>query len=230
MGTSLSRGAQLKEAFRRHSVEGANDDVVTHVEIPEPYDDETAEVGCGEGDSPAASFAFSDLRKRSGANDDCVTVVGYPGELVNSTIAADDDTQSKASLGKHASRDARFAEEDCIGTMVGVPDEENEIATFVEVRREYVLVRQDDGREYLLKPDCLIGRGSGANCRILGNRKISREQARVSCGDDRCAIRDLHSANGTFVNGRELGDHEECELHDGDVLTMGEEKFTFTIR
>lgn len=230
MGASLSRGAQLKEAFRRHSVEGANDDVVTHVEISEPCDEEVADTGCNEENSPVTSFAFSDLRKRSGVNDECVTVVGYPGERVDDAIAADDATQSKANLGKHASHDARFAEEDCIGTMVGIPDEENEIATFVEVRREYALVRQDDGREYLLKPDCLIGRGSGANCRILGNRKISREQARVSCGDDRCTIRDLYSANGTFVNGRELGDHEECELHDGDVLTMGEEKFTFMIR
>ena len=70
-----------------------------------------------------------------------------------------------------------------------------------------------------------IGRG-GAGMRVhvpvVADDAVSRHQAvltRTPSGN--LTVRDLGSANGTFLNGKPLSPGVETAIHDGDVLAMG---------
>jgi serine phosphatase RsbU (regulator of sigma subunit)/pSer/pThr/pTyr-binding forkhead associated (FHA) protein len=65
-------------------------------------------------------------------------------------------------------------------------------------------------------PDCDIVLESGA---------VSRQHARVTCVDGNYYVEDLHSRNGTFVNGRMVVDRQL--LADGDQLGICELVFSF---
>lgn len=62
-----------------------------------------------------------------------------------------------------------------------------------------------------------LGRGLAVDVR-LGDYRVSRRHAIVACRGSRVWLLDDRSANGTFVNGRQV---EEAELHDGDVVLLG---------
>lgn len=64
----------------------------------------------------------------------------------------------------------------------------------------------------------LIGRSSECDV-VLSHPLISRRHALLSTRGDRCAIRDLDSANGVTVNGRRVS---TAVLQPGDELTFGE--------
>jgi pSer/pThr/pTyr-binding forkhead associated (FHA) protein len=62
--------------------------------------------------------------------------------------------------------------------------------------------------------------GRGAECHVRPNSEwVSRQHCllRVTAGE--VHLRDLGSRNGTLVNGTRL--HEECQLHDGDLVQIG---------
>jgi len=67
----------------------------------------------------------------------------------------------------------------------------------------------------------LIGR-DGADI-VLGDDKVSRRHAELGLyGPDAWVIRDLASTNGTFVNGKRVGD--KAKLFNGDQLQLGDTK------
>jgi pSer/pThr/pTyr-binding forkhead associated (FHA) protein len=66
-----------------------------------------------------------------------------------------------------------------------------------------------------------IGRGLECDISIL-EPGVSRKHAELDPGDDKLLIRDLDSANGTFVNGKKVS---EIQLEDSDVLQFNEVKF-----
>lgn len=68
-----------------------------------------------------------------------------------------------------------------------------------------------------------IGRGSACDIR-LKDESASRKHAEVQGQDGSYVIRDLGSANGTFVNGQRVTDHE---LADGDVVLIGATRMVF---
>lgn len=53
---------------------------------------------------------------------------------------------------------------------------------------------------------------------ILGGARVSRWHCVLEPLEDGVVLRDLRSANGTFVNGARL---ERCKLRDGDLIEMG---------
>ncbi len=65
--------------------------------------------------------------------------------------------------------------------------------------------------------ETLIGRREDCGLRFHDLR-LSREHCKLIVGDQRCAVVDLSSSNGTFVNGRRI---QEAELKDGDRITVG---------
>lgn len=71
-----------------------------------------------------------------------------------------------------------------------------------------------------------IGRGAD-NDLALPFPTVSSRHACVVADSSGCRIVDLGSANGTFVNGRELFPEEECALKDGDVAEIGPFKLRF---
>jgi membrane fusion protein (multidrug efflux system) len=65
--------------------------------------------------------------------------------------------------------------------------------------------------------DYVIGRSQGSDL-VLDDTRCSGRHAAVSWVDGRFAIRDLGSANGTFVNGDRV---DQVELNTGDRVTIG---------
>jgi hypothetical protein len=70
----------------------------------------------------------------------------------------------------------------------------------------------DGGREELL-----VGR-HGACDVVVGDLSVSRQHARLSFRDGHWVLRDLHSTNGTRVNGKRV---VRCRLEPGDRLSLG---------
>jgi len=72
---------------------------------------------------------------------------------------------------------------------------------------------------YVVKgPDMVIGRQSGCHLRIPSGA-VSRRHCLLTLVHDGLLVRDLGSANGTIVNGREI--RGEQELRPGDRLQVG---------
>lgn len=87
-------------------------------------------------------------------------------------------------------------------------------------------LRLADGREQqfaLGKPRVHIGRAPASDI-LLRDAKVSRQHAQVECGPDGCAVVDLDSANGTFVNDRRVG---RAPLVDGDLVRIGDSVLAF---
>jgi hypothetical protein len=59
----------------------------------------------------------------------------------------------------------------------------------------------------------------------VADNSVSRKHAEVRQEGDRIFLRDVGSANGTYVNGARIA--EEIELRDGDVLQVGNFRMTF---
>jgi len=84
------------------------------------------------------------------------------------------------------------------------------------------------GQAYVLSQGgvYLIGR-DGADIE-LDDRKVSRKHAEIGLyGPEAYVLRDLASTNGTYVNGRRIG--EKHKLQNGDVIRVGETTLQFTM-
>jgi hypothetical protein len=75
-----------------------------------------------------------------------------------------------------------------------------------------------DGAERPLTPSLRIGRSPSCDL-VLTDDSVSRRHAEIALRGGRCAIRDLGSCNGTWVNGRSI---TRAELRRGDELQVGE--------
>lgn len=73
----------------------------------------------------------------------------------------------------------------------------------------------------------VIGKLEGAVDGIVQHETVSRIHCRIDYEEDRYYIVDLNSTNGTLVNGELLEGNEKREIHQGDVLGLGEAGFTF---
>jgi pSer/pThr/pTyr-binding forkhead associated (FHA) protein len=80
------------------------------------------------------------------------------------------------------------------------------------------------GAEYAFsRPKMRIGRAEELDI-VINHKSISREHAELERIADRLRIRDLGSANGTRVNGRDVSDQE---IVPGDVIELGQIRFRF---
>jgi len=68
-----------------------------------------------------------------------------------------------------------------------------------------------------------IGRGRAAEIR-LRDGLASRQHAEIVGQAESCVVRDLMSANGTFVNGKPI---RSKTLSEGDVITVGDTRIIF---
>ncbi|MGD8792766.1 MAG: FHA domain-containing protein [Anaerolineae bacterium] len=89
------------------------------------------------------------------------------------------------------------------------------------------LVEQDSGQTYPLGFEPLsIGR-QGDNTVVLSDPQVSRHHAEVSVQGGRWVVRDLGSANGTYVNGQHIVGRQV--LNHGDLLRVGRSRFQVEI-
>lgn len=73
------------------------------------------------------------------------------------------------------------------------------------------------------KNEVSIGRGSNCDV-VLGDKKASRKHAVVRRAGAVFVIRDLGSANGTYLNGEQI---TEKEIQGGDMIRIGDTEFVF---
>jgi hypothetical protein len=69
-----------------------------------------------------------------------------------------------------------------------------------------------------------IGRSEESHIRVQ-RPSVSRQHALVSAGPTGFSIQDLHSQNGTYINGERIT--ESASLNDGDRVTLGDAEFVF---
>ncbi|GEM_PF-5317091 len=90
------------------------------------------------------------------------------------------------------------------------------------------LVRIDGNSFSGLRPLCfgeqIIGRADACNI-VVVDPSVSSRHARIHYENGACALRDLESTNGTFVNGSRL--ITETQLRAGDVLNFGNIGFLY---
>ena len=75
-------------------------------------------------------------------------------------------------------------------------------------------------REVKISNDVVVGRGATANLRIISN-EVSREHCRLIVSDERVAVRDLGSSNGTQLDGRTIETGTDVLLRSGSRLDIG---------
>ncbi|MEO5656813.1 MAG: FHA domain-containing protein [Nitrospiria bacterium] len=98
-----------------------------------------------------------------------------------------------------------------------------------EVSRALALTVVEPGRPSreipIDKPRVTIGRGP---CDIrLHDAEVSREHCMIEVFDGIPTLKDLHSANGTLLNGHLIREHV---LKDGDEVKLGSALLTLTVR
>jgi pSer/pThr/pTyr-binding forkhead associated (FHA) protein len=81
------------------------------------------------------------------------------------------------------------------------------------------------GHEHPLRGEITtIGRAVECDI-VITSKRVSREHARLVRDGRRVMLEDLNSTNGTFLNDEHI--LEPMELRDGDVVSIGDVKFTF---
>ena len=103
---------------------------------------------------------------------------------------------------------------------------DDEISTKPRLSQESVAfwLVSSEGQSYELKPGSLTF-GRSSQCDIqLDDAQVSREHAELRFDGQRCLVYDKGSANGTFVNERQVGP-EGHSFNLGDQLVIGETSF-----
>lgn len=83
------------------------------------------------------------------------------------------------------------------------------------------------GQEILIsKPEMTVGRDINADVKIR-DTAVSKQHAVLLLNDREVYIKDLESANGTFVNGQRVLARRETRLNVGDVIDIGKNQYKF---
>ncbi|MGB8520287.1 MAG: FHA domain-containing protein [Candidatus Tumulicola sp.] len=93
-----------------------------------------------------------------------------------------------------------------------------EIGRMQPMRVALEVVEFDRRRDYEGRPPFEVGRGRELDL-VLRDPEVSRRHARFESQNGVVYVEDLHSRNGTFLNGRRVG--EAIEVRDGDAVDVG---------
>ncbi len=82
-----------------------------------------------------------------------------------------------------------------------------------------------DRRQFTLEESTALGRQVG-NDLVLDDQRISRRHALIICSSEACALIDLDSSNGTYVNGERLPPNVRTPLESGAQIDIGSYRLT----
>jgi hypothetical protein len=102
------------------------------------------------------------------------------------------------------------------------PQQRGLVGGHLTLRRASATGTLEDG-EYVFElsgRDITIGRSPSCDIALAEDPLVSRRHAILYCKNDGYTIVDLASANGTYLNEREV--HEEVEIHNGDRISVGQ--------
>lgn len=80
------------------------------------------------------------------------------------------------------------------------------------------------GEKISIQGTCFIGRSNTSNL-MLPSEKVSRRHAMIQTQGTEFWLIDLGSANGTYLNGRRVG--QPCRLNDNDQIAIADFQFLF---
>lgn len=112
----------------------------------------------------------------------------------------------------------------------GQPNSDEE--KFLMRNEEAMLVRQRESAQPIAvtRPIMNIGKNADkTDITITGNPAVSRVHAQVIWKEQKYYIRDLESANGTFLNNGRIRPNENVELNNEDRLMFADEEYEFKI-
>lgn len=93
------------------------------------------------------------------------------------------------------------------------------------------LVRKNTGERFpIVGMASVWGSGKSADCRIDGNKHISRRHIMLEIINDNFYVTDLDSSNYTYLNNEKLIPNKKCLLNNGDCLKLANEEFSFVIK
>ena len=91
----------------------------------------------------------------------------------------------------------------------------DDIQDFINAKAEVVY----GGKTYAINSDCYkIGHDDSCNLKV-SEKGVSGVQCEIRYKNNSFILSDIHSKNGTYVNGRRLA--EDVELFNGDEISMG---------
>src|SRR5690348_13772932 len=79
-------------------------------------------------------------------------------------------------------------------------------------------------KQVAIRSDTVIGRSPECNLKIASSL-VSRRHCKISIKDSQVSIRDFGSANGTFVDGRQIPKDKAVMLVPGSVVMVGPLRF-----
>lgn len=113
-----------------------------------------------------------------------------------------------------------------------VQSSQNEETMFIGTSKvdHYILIRSGSEPVYmpLSKEVTSIGRNPAICEILLDEAGIGRLHAEIHKNEDKVYIKDIHSVNGTLVNGRRITSNQYFELKKGDQIQIGTRELVFT--
>ena len=85
-------------------------------------------------------------------------------------------------------------------------------------------LERQSGERIMIQGSCFIGR-SATSTVMLPSEKVSRRHAMIQTQNQEYWLVDLGSANGTYLNGRRVG--QPCRLDEGNQITIADFHFVF---
>lgn len=158
------------------------------------------------------------------------TPVAIPGKVPTANQGFTAAKAQPAEWGK-ATRPASFGETSVLNTEIGVTTVLNTAMT-VEEKTGAVLLRKKTGQRIAI--DKLLFRigteRSFVDYWVSDNSAVSHSHADIVNHEGTYYIRDNHSTNHTYVNGKMVQVDQEQILKDGDQILLGNEPFEFKER
>lgn len=95
------------------------------------------------------------------------------------------------------------------------------------ITKTHALKLQHDDLILDIKSGDVLGRAIGAHSGALADFKvISSRHAEIRLEDNKWIFTDLGSTNGSFINNQKIDANTDCEIHDGDIVTLANISFT----
>jgi pSer/pThr/pTyr-binding forkhead associated (FHA) protein len=138
--------------------------------------------------------------------------------------AAEAAGQAKPAAGAPAPAFAPVLASETIA-LPAVPHQLQPMVPLRAIRPPFLVQIGDPSRaERAIKNTLVLGRQAGSDL-VVQDPRVSRRHAEIASVDGACVVRDLNSANGTWVNDALVASDQR--LHDGDVIRVGSTVFVY---
>jgi pSer/pThr/pTyr-binding forkhead associated (FHA) protein/tetratricopeptide (TPR) repeat protein len=160
--------------------------------------------------------------------EEAVSIESAPVDPFASEQPQDEMLSVESNPEVDLSQDGAFSGMDeSVSPEMGFTDESDDRTRFIQKDQNIRAVLDFGGGNEFEIGDEEVAIGRSQQCHVvLEDRRASRKNTLIRKQDQRYVIKDLSSANGTYVNGDRI---EETELHGGDEIKVGDTIFHFQI-